>query len=158
MIRFDELLDFISFVKDADSFEKKLVELKTREDAIVAATENFNLKDDIATEKAEAAAQLEYAAEIVAQAKVDGEAIKKRIQDVYDKKFVKLQEREVKADQVFADMNAQRATWVSREQSIAAQEKTTNALQLDVSTREAALSIKEAEVEARLEKLRQVMG
>ena len=157
-MQFDDFLGVLTLLKDTSSFEAKVQELITREKAINSAIDSLNLGKDISNAVDLANKKVADGKLAVEKSKLQAEQIVADARKVYDSKFAQLQEHQVKADQAIADLNGYKSGYAAKEDALNKTIKENTALQKQLKAEKEAVSILQADLEARLAKLRQVMG
>lgn len=150
----NDMLDFIAFIKDPDTYQQRLQALKDENDRLeeniratgVVGNVNY-LRDQAKTDRQAAADELEAAKEQAAKLLDEAKyAYDKRVQDLKDEQAV----AEAKWQEGYAALQQAQAIRQETADTLQAQ---LNAVQAD----RAQLAQSQAEVDARLEKLQQVM-
>ena len=157
-MQFEEFLSILDLLKTPAKYEAQVAELQARNDAIQESIKQLGVVGDIAKAQAAVAKQADKAQAIVDKAIKEAEAIVAGAQSAFDKRHAELKDKEVIADQAIANYNTIKNQQASRENELRVQEKTVNALQEVLAKQQAELAVKQAEVDARLDKLRQAMG
>ena len=157
-MQFEEFLSILDLLKTPAKYEAQVAELQARNDAIQESIKQLGVVGDIAKAQAAVAKQADKAQAIVDKATKEAEAIVAGAQSAFDKRHAELKDKEVIADQAIANYNTIKNQQASRENELRVQEKTVNALQEVLAKQQAELAVKQAEVDARLDKLRQAMG
>jgi chromosome segregation ATPase len=157
-MQFDEFLSVIDLLKDTTKYEAKVAELQAREQAIQDAITQLGVVGDIAKAKEQAAKLSNQAQASVEKAAVEAAKIIYDAQTAYDKRHSELKSREVVADQAIANYNTIKSQLAGREDALRAQEKVVETLRDSLQKQLDEAAVKQVEVDARLEKLRQAMG
>ncbi len=157
-MQFDEFLSVIDLLKDTTKYEAKVAELQAREQAIKDATDQLGVVGDIAKAKQQAIKLNDQAQASVEAAAVKATEILVGAQTAYDKRHSELKSREVVADQALANYNTIKSQLAAREDALRSQEKAVESLRDSLQKQLDDLAVKQVEVDARLEKLRQAMG
>ena len=157
-MQFEEFLSILDLLKTPAKYEAQVAELQARNDAIQESIKQLGVVGDIAKAQAAVAKQADKAQAIVDKAIKEAEAIVAGAQSAFDKRHAELKDKEVIADQAIANYNTIKNQQASRENELRVQEKTVNTLQEVLAKQQAELAVKQAEVDARLDKLRQAMG
>ena len=157
-MQFDDFLKVVDLLKDPAKYEAKVAELQAHQDAIQASINELGIKGDIVKAQSKADALVAKADIILANATADARNIVSTAQTVFDKRHAELQVREAAADQAITDYNTIKNQQVFRENELRQKEKAVEALQATLAKQQAELTDKQIEVDARLDKLRQVMG
>lgn len=155
---YDDFLSVLELVKNPDKFQAKVDELIAHEKAIQEAIVQLNVVGDIDKARKKAEAMLAKAESIVAEANVQAEKILAGAASAYDQRHKELKEREVIADQAIANYNTIKAQQTQRENDLRASEKFVEQQKAAVAKELVDVAVKQAELDARLEKLRQAMG
>lgn len=157
-MQFDDFLKVVDLLKDPAKYEAKVAELQARQDAIQASINELGIKGDIVKAQSKADALVAKADTILANATADARNIVSTAQTVFDKRHAELQVREAAADQAITDYNTIKNQQLFRENELRQKEKAVETLQATLAKQQAELADKQIEVDARLDKLRQVMG
>lgn len=157
-MQFDEFLSVIDLLKDTTKYEAKVTELQAREKAIKDATDQLGVVGDIAKAKQQVIKLNDQAQASVEAAAVKAAEILVGAQTAYDKRHSELKSREVVADQALANYNTIKSQLAAREDALRSQEKAVESLRDSLQKQLDDLAVKQVEVDARLEKLRQAMG
>lgn len=157
-MQFDEFLGIIDLLKSPDKYSAQIKELTARNDAIQASIKTLGIVGDLDKIKKQTTALLEKAEGVLSKAESEAIAIVAGARTAYDKKFDELKEREVKADQHLADYTSMKNSFAVRSDELRKAEKAVEQAQIQLSADRADLASKQAEVEQRLAKLRDVMG
>ena len=157
-MQFDDFLKVVDLLKDPAQYEAKVAELQARQDSIQASIDEMGIKGDIVKAQSKADALVAKADTILANATADARTIIANAQTVFDKRHVELQVREAAADQAITDYNTIKNQQLFRENELRQKEKAVETLQATLAKQQAELADKQIEVDARLDKLRQVMG
>ena len=157
-MQFEEFLSILDLLKTPAKYEAQVAELQARNDAIQESIKQLGIVGDIAKAQAAVAKQADKAQAVLDKANKDAEAIVAGAQSAFDKRNAELKDKEVIADQAIANYNTIKSQQTSRENELRVQEKTVNALQEVLAKQQAELAVKQTEVDARLDKLRQAMG
>ena len=157
-MQFDEFLSVIDLLKNPDKYAAQIAELNERQASIEESIKTLGVVGDIAKARTKVQAQLDKAEATIQEAKEQAERIVADAGKVYEKKFAELKEREVSADQAIANYNAIKSQFTSRDNELRQAEKATAILQAQLEQARADLAAKQAEVDARLAKLREAMG
>jgi multidrug resistance efflux pump len=157
-MQFDDFMQVLDLIKNPKDYEAKVKDLIAQQKAIQDSIDELNIKGDIGKARDDANT-------LVKQAKAKVEAANKQAADIiagaqasFDKRNAELQVREVIADQKFADYNTMKAQEAARNEALRVQEKQLSAMQADLESTKATLRSAQAEVDERLNKLRQAMG
>lgn len=157
-MQFDEFLSVIDLLKDTKKYEAKVAELKAREQAIQDSITQLNVVGDINKAQTKANAAVLKAEETLSAASKQADQIIAAAQVVFDKRHAELKEREMVAEQAITDYNAIKSQLASREEVFRSKEKAVEALREILQKQQDEFTVKQAEVDERLTKLRQVMG
>ena len=157
-MQFDDFLKVLDLLKDPAKYEAQVKELEARNQAIQDSIAQLGVVGDVAKAKAKAEALANKAEALVASAQEQAAEIVANAQTAFDKRHAELKEREVVADQALADLRTIKSQTAARENELRAQEKQATALQEQLQKTRDELAAKQAEVDERLAKLRQVMG
>ena len=157
-MQFDDFLKVVDLLKDPAQYEAKVAELQARQDSIQASIDEMGIKGDIVKAQSQADALVAKADTILANATADARTIIANAQIVFDKRHAELQVREAAADQAITDYNTIKNQQLFRENELRQKEKAVETLQATLAKQQAELADKQIEVDARLDKLRQVMG
>jgi uncharacterized coiled-coil protein SlyX len=155
---YDDLLELIKFVNDSKAVEQRVKELKAREEAILA---NIQLTEDVAdieTAKKLAVEALTEARATVEAAKTEAQNIIAAAQREYNKKFAELQVAQTKAEEAVTATKQMEQRIEQKEIEWAAEEKRQAKLAEALAAQQRELNAKQADVDARLDKLKSVMG
>lgn len=157
-MQFDEFLSVIDLLKDTKKYEAKVAELKAREQAIQDSITQLNVVGDINKAQTKANAAVLKAEETLSAASKQADQIIAAAQVVFDKRHAELKEREMVAEQAITDYNTIKSQLASREEVFRSKEKAVEALREILQKQQDEFTVKQAEVDERLTKLRQVMG
>lgn len=157
-MNFDEFLKVLDLLKDPSKYEAKVAELQAREVAIQESIKSLGVVGDIAKAKKKAEALVAEAEAKVIKAQDEAEVIVTAAHNAYNTKLANLQAKEVVADQALANYNTIKEQTASREAALRASEKEIEKARAQLTKDQQELSAKQAEVDERLAKLRQVMG
>jgi hypothetical protein len=155
---YDDLMELIKFVNDSKAVEQRVKELKAREEAILA---NIQLTEDVAdieTAKKLAVEALAEARATVEAAKAEAQTIKASAQTAYDKKFAELQAAQVKAEEAVAATKQMELLIAQKKAEWAAEDKRQSKAAQALAAQQQELNEKQADIDARLDKLKAVMG
>lgn len=155
---YDDLMELIKFVNDSKAVEQRVKELKAREEAILA---NIQLTEDVAdieTAKKLAVEALAEARATVEAAKAEAQTIKASAQTAYDKKFAELQAAQVKAEEAVAATKQMERLIEQKKAEWAAEDKRQLKAAQALAAQQQELNEKQADIDARLDKLKAVMG
>lgn len=157
-MQFDDFLGVLALLKDTSSYEAKLKELVDREQAIKDAVESLKLGSSLKNAIEIADKKVANAKVVVEKAQVQADQLISDAGKVYASKFAKLQEEQLKADQAIADLNGYKSNYASKEDELNKAVKENAALQKVLQAQKDSVALLQIDLEARLEKLRQVMG
>lgn len=157
-MQFDEFLGVLDLLKDPVKYEQKVNELKAHNQAIQDSIAQMGVTGDVVKAQAKADRLVAKAEAALASAQTEADILIANARTVYNSKFEELRQREVVADQAIANYNTIKAQTGAREQELRQAEKAAEALKAVLAAQQAELNVKQAEVEERLAKLRQVMG
>ena len=157
-MQFDEFLGVLDLLKDPVKYEQKVNELKAHNQSIQDSIAQMGVTGDVVKAQAKADKLVAKAEAILATAQADAETLIANARNVYNAKFEEIKQREVVADQALANYNTIKNQTAAREQELRQAEKAAVALQAVLAAQQADLNTKQAEVDERLNKLRQVMG
>lgn len=157
-MQFDDFLKVIDLLKNPDSYKAQVDELTTRNQAIQDSIAQLNIGSDIAQARAAAQALNDQAQVMVAQATAQAADIIVGAQRAFDVKYAEIAVRELSADQALANYNSIKTQWTARDNDLRVAEKALATGQAQLQQDQSDLRIKQAEVDDRLSKLRQVMG
>jgi chromosome segregation ATPase len=157
-MQFDEFLKVLELLQNPDKFKAAIEELQTRQAAVEDALAQLKLGQDIDKARKQVTKLQEQAQYSITAAETQAREIVSAAQAAFDKRHAEVQAREVVADQALANYNTIKSQWASREDALRQQEKQLNAAREQLNKDLDALREKQIEVDARLEKLRQVMG
>lgn len=155
---YNDFMQVLDLIKNPDKYQAQLQVLMDKQQAIDASIAEMGVKGDIATAKQDAQSLVEQAKAIVEDAKSQATKIVTAAQTAFDKRNADLKDREIIADQKLANYNTMKATEAARNDALRQQEKQLAVMQKDLETQKATLATAQAEVDARLDKLRQAMG
>ena len=157
-MNFEEFLKVLDLLKDPSKYEAKVAELQAREVAIQESIKSLGIVGDIAKAKKKAEALIAEAEAKVIKAQDEAEVIVASAQSAFNTKLTALQAKEVVADQALANYNTMKEQTASREAALRASEKEIEKARAQLTKDQQELATKQAEVDERLAKLRQVMG
>ena len=157
-MQFDDFLKIIDLLKNPDSYQAQVAELTARNQAIQDSITQLNIGSDIAQATAAAHALNDQAQVMIVQATAQAADIIAGAQKAFDSKYAEIAIREVAADQALANYNGIKAQWAARDSELRVAEKALVAGQAQLLQDQSDLRVKQAEVDDRLTKLRQVMG
>jgi phage gp36-like protein len=157
-MQFEEFLSVLDLLKNPAKYEAQVAELQARNDAIQESIKQLGVVGDVAKAKAAAEKLKDKAQAALDKASAEAEAILTTARSAYDKRHEELKAKEVVADQAIANYNTIKNQHAARENELRQQEKAAAALQEALAKQQADLAVKQAEVDERLTKLRQVMG
>ena len=157
-MQFEEFLSVLALLKDPVKYEALVADLQARDTAIQESIKQLGVVGDIAKAKDAAAKLNDKAQATLDKASKEAEAILATARTAYDKRHEELKAKEVVADQAIANYNTIKSQQQARENELRQQEKAVAALQESLAKQQADLAVKQAEVDERLTKLRQVMG
>jgi len=157
-MHFDEFLKVLDLLQNPDKYAAQIAELTEREESIKLSIEHLNARIDAAITQEQADAFLTESADVLAKAKVTAQDTIAKAQASFDKRLADLQVRETAADQAMQTFQNSKIQWAARKaEHIAKENELLNGRkQLDADLED--LRSKQAEVDARLNKLRQAMG
>lgn len=157
-MQFDDFLGVLALLKDTSSYEAKLQALVDREHAITFAIESLNLGNDIQAALDLADKRVEDSKNIIADAKIQADKIVADSRTVYDGKFAQLQAQQIVAEQAIADLKGYKSTYAVKDDTLNRAIKDNADLQQSLVTEKASVIVLQTELDARLVKLREVMG
>ena len=157
-MQFDDFLKIIDLLKNPDSYQAQVAELTARNQAIQDSITQLNIGSDIAQATAAAHALNDQAQAMIVQATAQAADIIAGAQKAFDSKYAEIAIREVAADQALANYNGIKVQWAARDGELRVAEKALAAGQAQLLQDQSDLRVKQAEVDDRLTKLRQVMG
>ncbi len=157
-MKFEEFLEVLDLLKDPSKYEAKVAELQAREVAIQESIKSLGIVGDIAKAKKKAEALVAEAEAKVIKAQDEAEVIVASAQSAFNTKLAALQAKEVVADQALANYNTIKEQTASREAALRVSEKEIEKARAQLTKDQQELATKQAEVDERLAKLRQVMG
>ena len=155
---YDDFLSVLELIKNPDLYKTKVDELIAREQAIQEAIKQLGIVGDIDKARKKVEAQLASADKAVTDAKTLADKIVSDAQGVFDKRHEELKQREIVADQAIANYNTIKTQQMSRENDLRQAEKFVEQQKATVAKELLDVATKQAELDSRLEKLRQVMG
>jgi len=157
-MQFEEFLSILDMLKTPAKYEAQIAELQARNDSIQESIKQMGVVGDIAKAQAAIAKQTDKAQAVLDAATKEAAALVAGAQVAFDKRNAELKAKEVVADQAIANYNTIKNQQVSRENELRVQEKAVATVQEVLAKQQADLAVKQAEVDARLDKLRQAMG
>lgn len=157
-MQFDEFLKVLDLLQNPDKYAAQIAELTTRHEEIKTSIGHLNDRVNVAVTQATADKNLADAKEIVDKAKQEAQQILAKAQQAFDKRLADLQVRETAAEQAIQAYQQSKQQWADRKAEHIAKENQLNAFQKQLDTVQQDLTKKQLEVDARLSKLRDVMG
>lgn len=157
-MNFDSISDFIAFVNDTKRYEAAVADLKDKHEAISSALGKQNTVAAITKAKEAAESLQAKAVEAVSKAQTQADKLIADATVVYDKRHADLKVREVVAEQAIMDLKALQDKWNTRETELRQQERLLQVDRQQLENSRKELAEKQAEVDQRLDKLRQAMG
>ena len=157
-MQFDEFLSVLDLLKNPAQYEAQIADLTARNQAIQDSIAQMGVVGDVVKAQDKANQLFAAAQEAVVAANRQAEQLIAGAQTAFDARNAAIQVREVAADQVLANYNGIKVAVQSRESDLRAAEKAVVAAQAQVASMQADLQVKQAEVDQRLDKLRQAMG
>jgi chromosome segregation ATPase len=157
-MQFEEFLSVLDLLQNPDKYAAKIDELTQREAGIKLSIEHINDRVDVAITHETANQALEDATKVLKEAKEQAQKLLATQQASFDKRLADLQVREIAAEQAMNTYRHSKQQWSQRAEEHRAKEEQLVNTQKQLEADRADLSSKQAEVEVRLTKLRQVMG
>ena len=157
-MQFDDFLKVLDLLQNPDKYAAQIAELTQRHESIQVSIEHMNNRIAVAVTQEEADKNLAEAKKIVADAKEEAKKIVEKAGASFDKKLADLVVRETAADQAIQAHQNAKLMWAERKAEHIAKENQLASLRKQLDDGLADLAVKQAEVDARLNKLRQAMG
>ena len=157
-MQFDEFLKVLDLLQNPDKYAAQIAELTQRHDSIQVSIEHLNSRIAVAVTQEEADKNLAEAKKTVADAKEEAKKITEKASASFDKKLADLVVRETAAEQAIQAHQNAKLLWAERKAEHIAKEKQLGDLRKQLDDGIAEMAKKQAEVDARLNKLRQAMG
>ncbi len=157
-MQFDEFMDVLNLIKNPAKYEALVNELLTRNKAIQDSITQLGVVGDVAKARRQVESNLAMSQASIASAQKQASEIIAGAEVAYTARHEELKAREVVSDQALANYNTIKSQITARENELRMAEKQLTAAQVQLGKDRDELATKQAEVEMRLEKLRQVMG
>lgn len=155
---YDDFLSVLDLIKNQDKYAAAVAELVARNQSIQDSIVQLNVVGDIDKAQKSAAFKNAQADQALLDAQVQANKIIADAQKAYDSKFADIQAREVVADQALANYNTIKNQLTGRENDLRQAEKLVEQQRVALDKALADTAAKQVELDARLDKLRQVMG
>ncbi len=157
-MQFDEFMDVLNLIKNPAKYEALVNELLARNKAIQDSITQLGVVGDIAKARRQVESNLAMSQASIVSAQKQATEIIAGAEVAYTARHEELKAREVVSDQALANYNTIKSQITARENELRTAEKQLTAAQVQLGKDRDELAIKQAEVDMRLEKLRQVMG
>ncbi len=157
-MQFDEFMDVLNLIKNPAKYEALVNELLARNKAIQDSITQLGVVGDIAKARRQVESNLAMSQASIVSAQKQATEIIAGAEVAYTARHEELKAREVVSDQALANYNMIKSQITARENELRTAEKQLTAAQVQLGKDRDDLAVKQAEVDVRLEKLRQVMG
>ncbi len=157
-MQFDEFMDVLHLIKNPAKYEALVNELLARNKAIQDSITQLGVVGDIAKARRQVESNLAMSQASIVSAQKQATEIIAGAEVAYTARHEELKAREVVSDQALANYNMIKSQITARENELRTAEKQLTAAQVQLGKDRDDLAVKQAEVDVRLEKLRQVMG
>lgn len=157
-MQFDEFIKILDLLKEPAKYEAQMKMLKDQQDSIQESIKQLGVVGNIVTAKKKADNLTEIAEKKLADAQVEAEKIISTAQKSFDERYADLVKREAAADEAMTTFRNHKMTWGARAEEHRAKEQQLHSMEKGLLAGQAELAKRQAEVDERLAKLRQVMG
>ncbi len=157
-MQFDDFLKVLDLLQNPDKFAAQINDLTQRHTQIQDALIQVHARVDVAITQEQADQHLKDSANVLTQAKVDAETALSSAKRFYDKELSALEVRERAAEQAIQALASSKASWAQKAADHKVTQDAIDAAKAQLEKDQIELRSKQADVDSRLDKLRQVMG